>query len=57
MEWTERYPSHAYGKTVLCPKENKESYASCIRKCAHLLSFDNKVTDIGGNDHKVHESV
>ena len=28
-----------------------------INECAHLLSFDNKVTDIGGNDHKGHESV
>ena len=24
LEWTERYLSHAYGKTVMCPKENKE---------------------------------
>ena len=45
MEWTERYPSHAYGKTVLCPEENKESYASCIRNCAHpFVSRNHEMT-------------
>ena len=37
MEWTERYPSHAYGKTVLGPKENKESYASCTERERSLM--------------------
>jgi hypothetical protein len=41
----ERYTSHAYGKTVLDAKENKESYAWCMRNCAHaFVSQDHEMT-------------
>ena len=49
--------AHIVPAQVDAPVVSKIVKEIFINECAHLLSFDNKVTDIGGNDHKGHESV
>ena len=48
--------AHIVPAQVDAPVVSKIVKEIFIDECAHLLSFDNKVTDIRGNDHKGYES-
>ena len=48
--------AHIVPAQVDAPVVSKIVKEIFINECAHLLSFDNKVTDIRGNDHNDYES-
>ena len=48
--------AHIVPAQVDAPVVSKIVKESVMNECANLLSFDNKVTDIRGNDHKGYES-
>ena len=48
--------AHIVPAQVDAPVVSKIVKEIVMNECANLLSFDNKVTDIRGNDHKDYES-